>query len=96
MGAGEWAKRGERWIRVKRGEGKKMRRDIKQELRGQDKEDEEVEIHRTNTGDRHCNGEKEEKKNTKKNERMSGSFINHAHIQAAALRASFFFSVAPL
>lgn len=39
-----------------------MWRDIKQELRGQDKEDEEVEIHRTNTGDRHCNGEKEKKK----------------------------------
>lgn len=63
-GAGEWAKRGERWIRVKRGEEKKMRRDIKQELRGQDKEDEEVEIHRTSKGDRHCNREKEKKKKT--------------------------------
>lgn len=41
-----------------------MRRDIKQELRGQDKEDEEVEIHRTNTGDKRCNREKEKKKKT--------------------------------
>lgn len=45
-----------------------MRRDIKQELRGQDKEDEAVEIHKTNTGDRHCNGEKEGKKKKKKHQ----------------------------
>lgn len=73
-----------------------MWRDIKRELRGQDKEDKEVEIHRTNTGDRHCNGgEGGKKKNTKKNERASGSFINHARIQAAAPQAFFFFFSPP-